>query len=173
MASNNPNNTTSPTGNNASKNNNISSPSTGTGNNNTNQSQKPVTTLLTSPTVVGPPPITGNDPRRPIIPNPTPINRGFPKADTDLSWGTPAGLPLRRSNDENLVIFRRAVGINSALAGAADPSSMEEGRRKAVGMYGAVLAEQRKKWFWHALISAMIYVSHFAQVVIGATLTAL
>jgi hypothetical protein len=99
--------------------------------------------------------------------------RGPPKADTDLSWGLPAGLPIRRLNDESLVIFRRAVGINSTLAGSADPDSLEAGRRKAVGIYGEALGEARRKgWLFRAL-AFCINASHFAQIVIGAGLTAL
>lgn len=97
-----------------------------------------------------------------------------PKAvDTDMSWGLPAGLPIRRLNDENLVIFRRAVGINSTLAGSTDPESLEEGRKKAVGIYAAALKAQRRKKLHYSLISILIYFSHFAQIIIGASLTAL
>jgi hypothetical protein len=99
--------------------------------------------------------------------------RGPVKADTDLSWGAPAGLHIRRFNDENLVIFRRAVGINSTLSGSTDPASLEAGRRKAVGIYSAALSEvRRKKWMFH-LLSFVINASHFTQIIIGASLTAL
>ncbi|KAK4032548.1 hypothetical protein C8A01DRAFT_50682 [Parachaetomium inaequale] len=99
--------------------------------------------------------------------------RGPVKADTDLSWGAPAGLHIRRLNDENLVIFRRAVGINSTLSGSTDPESLEAGRRKAVGIYAAALSEvRRKKWMYH-ILSFVINASHFAQIIIGASLTAL
>jgi hypothetical protein len=112
----------------------------------------------------------------PHDPNPyhSPLTpRGPTKADTDLSWGLPAGLPIRRLNDESLVIFRRAVGINSTLAGSADPDSLEAGRRKAVGIYGEALGEARRKgWLFRAL-AFCINASHFAQIVIGASLTAL
>lgn len=99
--------------------------------------------------------------------------RGILKADTNLSWGDPAGLPMRGTNDENLVIFRRAVGINSGLAGDSDPRSLEEGRRRALGIYAAAMKGQREKRVKHALIDFLLYASHLAQILIGATLTAL
>ncbi|KAK4110227.1 hypothetical protein N656DRAFT_714092 [Canariomyces notabilis] len=95
------------------------------------------------------------------------------ETDPDPVWGLPAGLPIRRLNDENLVIFRRAVGINSTLAGSTDPESLEEGRKKAVGIYAAALRAQRRKKLMYRLIGFLIYVCHFAQIIIGASLTAL
>lgn len=103
----------------------------------------------------------------------TAAERGILKADTNLSWGDPAGLPIRGTNDENLVIFRRAIGINSGLAGESDPRSLEEGRKRAVGMYAATMKAQREKRVKHALIDFLLYASHLAQILIGATLTAL
>lgn len=88
-------------------------------------------------------------------------------------WATPAGLHIPNRNDENLVIFRRAVGINSTLAGSRDPKSLEEGRKKATGIYAMALAEvRRKKWMYH-LLALLINVCHVAQIIIGASLTAL
>ncbi|KAK0722024.1 hypothetical protein B0T26DRAFT_739345 [Lasiosphaeria miniovina] len=95
------------------------------------------------------------------------------KADTDTSWGDPAGLHLRKVNDENLVIFRRAVGINSMLAGNSDSHSLEEGRREAMGMYASVLRAQTRKNVAYLLLTFLIYASHFSQIIIGASLTAL
>jgi hypothetical protein len=103
----------------------------------------------------------------------TGLGLGPIKSDTDLSWGAPAGLPLRRLNDENLVIFRRAVGINSTLAGSTDPESLEEGRKKAVGIYRSALTEVRRKQWMYWSLSVLINASHFAQIIIGASLTAL
>ncbi|CCC05039.1 unnamed protein product [Sordaria macrospora k-hell] len=101
----------------------------------------------------------------------TAAERGIIKADTNLSWGDPAGLPMRGTNDENLVIFRRAIGINSGLAGESDPRSLEEGRSRAVGMYAAAMKAQREKRVKHALIDFLLYASHLAQILIGAALT--
>ncbi len=94
-------------------------------------------------------------------------------ADTDLSWLPPAGLHIPRPNHENLVIFRRAVGINSTMAGSADPKSLEEGRKKAVGIYAVALGEVRRKKVMYHVLSAVINASHVMQIVIGASLTAL
>ncbi|KAK4146077.1 uncharacterized protein C8A04DRAFT_10084 [Dichotomopilus funicola] len=119
------------------------------------------------------------------------------KADTDLSWGIPAGLHMRRGNDENLAIFRRAVGINShrgwggrdrgspgGLAGA----EAEEGRSgkggggrrggrtvamATGGIYAAAVREVQRKRIAYHLLSVLINASHFAQIIIGASLTAL
>ncbi|KAK4641035.1 hypothetical protein QC761_608820 [Podospora bellae-mahoneyi] len=95
------------------------------------------------------------------------------KSDTDLSWGQPAGLPIRRTNDENLVIFRRAVGINSTLPGSTDCRSLEEGRKSAMGMYAAAMRAQRNKKMISRLVNLIVYASHFFQIIVGASLTAL
>ncbi|KAK4199938.1 hypothetical protein QBC40DRAFT_76594 [Triangularia verruculosa] len=95
------------------------------------------------------------------------------KSDTDLSWGQPAGLPIRRTNDENLVIFRRAVGINSTLPGSTDCRSLEEGRKSAMGMYAAAMRAQRNKKLISRLVNLIVYASHFFQIIVGASLTAL
>ncbi|KAK0619989.1 hypothetical protein B0T14DRAFT_398776, partial [Immersiella caudata] len=95
------------------------------------------------------------------------------KADDVMAWSEPAGLRVRRANDENLVIFRRAVGINSELEHADDCRSLEEGRRKATGMYAATLQAQRSKQIMYMLIQIMVYSSHFMQIIVGASLTAL
>ncbi|KAH6632071.1 hypothetical protein F5144DRAFT_592914 [Chaetomium tenue] len=51
-------------------------------------------------------------------------NTALPKTDIELAiWGSPAGLHMRRPNDENLVIFQRAVGINSNSNRDRDSSS--------------------------------------------------
>ncbi|KAL2261819.1 hypothetical protein VTK26DRAFT_3233 [Humicola hyalothermophila] len=122
----------------------------------------------TPPTAQHIPAAAGPDPRG------GPLELGAAKrADTDLSWGAPAGLPIRRFNDENLVIFRRAVGINSTLSGSTDPESLEAGRRKAVGIYGAVIRSERRKTFMYHAMSLFITACHFAQIIVAASLTAL
>lgn len=88
------------------------------------------------------------------------------------SWPAPAGLPPRDNDDESLIIFRRAIGINYTLA-AADTVSMEEGRRRAVGIYRAVIkAKRNKMWQFRAMWCVVLF-CHFAQIIIGAALTAL
>lgn len=124
-----------------------------------------VSPIVTTPleTLPAPPPAT----------TPPPIPEAVAKADLEMAWSEPAGLRVRRSNDENLVIFRRAVGINSELGHATDCRSLEEGRRKATGMYAAVLAAQHSKQLVYMAIQVMVYSSHFLQIILGASLTAL
>lgn len=93
---------------------------------------------------------------------------------TDLSWSYPAGLPLRDVQDENLLIFRRAVGINSDRAATfTDPESLEKGRRRAVGIYRSVVAQRKAKAQTHHVLGAILYVLHFLQILLAAVLTAL
>jgi hypothetical protein len=104
---------------------------------------------------------------------PTPVPGNLPKADTNISWGLPAGLPLRNDSDETLQIFRRALGINASLTGPADAAGLEAGRRGAAGIYRAVIREQQLKRRQHAILGFLVYAAHFAQIAIGAVLTAL
>ncbi|KAI1109812.1 hypothetical protein F5Y14DRAFT_455652 [Nemania sp. NC0429] len=107
---------------------------------------------------------------------PAPIS-GLPlrTAETVMSWGAPAGLSPRDSHDENLVIFRRALGINAhrAADSGGNSGTLEEGRKTATGIYGAVVEMQARKAMQHALLQAFLYVVYFAQILIGAALTAL
>ncbi|EED16235.1 conserved hypothetical protein [Talaromyces stipitatus ATCC 10500] len=99
-------------------------------------------------------------------------NPNAPKRQDTQSWPAPAGLPPRDDDDESLIIFRRAIGINYNLA-AADTVSMEEGRRKAVGIYHAVIKAKRNKMWQFRTMWCVILFCHFAQIIIGAALTAL
>ena len=97
------------------------------------------------------------------------------EADTAMSWGPPAGLEMRGPNDENLAIFRRALGINYH-AGHTETQghTIEEGRlHSAVGIYKSVIVTQGRIRARHAALTAFLYSCHFAQIVIGAALTAL
>ncbi|KAK3688316.1 hypothetical protein B0T22DRAFT_380468 [Podospora appendiculata] len=107
------------------------------------------------------------------LPSLTPAPGPVQKADTGMTWGEPVGLHIRGSNDENLMIFRRAVGINVTLPGSADSRSLEEGRKSAVGIYAATLSMQRSKQMMYQIFTVLIYLSHFSQIIIGASLTAL
>lgn len=100
----------------------------------------------------------------------TPIPR---KADTNMSWGAPLGLKVRGANDENLIVFRKAVGINWRGKENADAATLEEGRKAASGIYKMVLDSQRKKHLQHDILTMALYGMYFAQVVVGAALTAL
>lgn len=100
-------------------------------------------------------------------------SQSFPKkAGTDISWGTPAGLHPRGPNDENLVIFRKALGINFDLP-CGDGATVEEGRKTATGIYRMVVDNRKKKHLYSDLVAALMYLCYFAQIVIGAALTAL
>ncbi|KAI3401946.1 hypothetical protein diail_6506 [Diaporthe ilicicola] len=104
-----------------------------------------------------------------------PITR-LPKVDTDLSWATPAGLRIRDSTDDSqvLLIFRRAVGINSDRASTfTDSETLEKGRRHAVGVYKHVIEQGRKKRLLHHTLGIILYISHFIQIFVAAVLTAL
>ncbi|KAJ9138492.1 hypothetical protein NKR23_g8547 [Pleurostoma richardsiae] len=98
----------------------------------------------------------------------------LPKADTDTSWPAPAGLHPPGPNDENLLIFRQALGISQPLPSSGDGGpALEEGRRAATGIYASVIHQQRSKRIQHAVVSVVLYTCHVAQVVLGAALTAL
>ena len=126
----------------------------------------------------------------------TPGPGRLPKVDSSapLPWGAPAGLSLRGPNDENLLIFRRALGISDPPAPSKSQTSqhnlrrLEEGggrssgeppdeqrrrRKAATGIYREVQRSRAAKRRQHVVIDALLYGSHFAQVVIGAGLTAL
>lgn len=107
-------------------------------------------------------------------PPPAPRHEAVAKADEQVSWSAPAGLRPRSQNDENLSIFRRAVGINAALpATSTTLLTLEEGRAHATGMYASVLHTQRQKTLVYTALQALVYLSHFLQIILGASLTAL
>ncbi|KAI2629475.1 hypothetical protein GGS21DRAFT_226864 [Xylaria nigripes] len=89
------------------------------------------------------------------------------------SWGSPVGLPIRSENDENLVIFRKALGINALKPSNDKSGSLEEGRQTATGIYLNVIKTQTRKRIQYAMLQAFLYVVHIAQIVIGAALTAI
>ncbi|KAI0478334.1 hypothetical protein F4859DRAFT_54335 [Xylaria cf. heliscus] len=104
----------------------------------------------------------------------TPISPAAPrKADTTMSWGAPAGLAIRRDNDENLLIFRKALGINIHRDMTDTNGTLEEGRKTATGIYRNVIETQTRMVIQHALLQAFLYLVYFAQIIIGAALTAL
>lgn len=106
--------------------------------------------------------------------NPTPTQARLPKASTNLEWGPPLGLHIRSPKDEPLMIFRRAVGINSDLAAPArSPAKSELGLRQPTGMYLAIIEERRRRRWQHSIVSWSLNVVHVTQIVIAATLTAL
>ncbi|KAI1351480.1 hypothetical protein F5Y01DRAFT_325300 [Xylaria sp. FL0043] len=113
-------------------------------------------------------------PPKPIQTSALPANPPPPrKADTTMSWGTPAGLPIPSNNNENLLIFRRALGINLQRDVSDSKGTVEEGRKTAIGIYGAVIETQTRMRIQHGLLTAFLYIVYFAQIIIGAALTAL
>lgn len=106
--------------------------------------------------------------------NPTPTQPKLPKASTNIEWGPPIGLHIRDAKDEPLMVFRRAVGINSDLAPKSKaPARAELGQREPTGLYKSVIEEKRRRQWQHTAMSWCLNIVHFAQIVIGATLTAL
>lgn len=72
------------------------------------------------------------------------------------------------------MVFRRAIGINSDLAPKSKlPGRAELGLREPIGMYKSVIEERRRRQWQHTAMSWCLNIVHFAQIVIGATLTAL
>ncbi|KAI0430388.1 hypothetical protein F5Y09DRAFT_229094 [Xylaria sp. FL1042] len=117
---------------------------------------------------------TGMAAPKPIQTSALPMNPPPPrKADTTMSWGTPAGLPIPSNNNENLLIFRRALGINLQRDVADSNGTVEEGRKSAIGIYRTVIETQTRMRIQHALLTAFLYLVYFAQIIIGAALTAL
>lgn len=90
-----------------------------------------------------------------------------------MSWGAPAGLAIRTNNDENLLIFRKALGINMHRDTTDTSGTLEEGRKTAIGIYRTVIETQTRMMIQHALLQAFLYLVYFAQIIIGAALTAL
>ncbi|KAK6196560.1 hypothetical protein LQW54_011449 [Pestalotiopsis sp. IQ-011] len=95
------------------------------------------------------------------------------KVDTNMSWGMPLGLGVRGPNDENLIVFRKAVGINYSKSSHGDFPTLEEGRCSASGIYKMVVDAQSRKRAQHSVVTTLLYVLYLAQIVIGAALTAL
>ncbi|KAJ9244225.1 hypothetical protein DTO169E5_1830 [Paecilomyces variotii] len=74
--------------------------------------------------------------------------------------------------NENVSIFRHAVGINSQPPSYSG-SKLEEGHRLATGIYKEVLREKntRRRQYW--AVNLLVYCCHFAQIIISASVTAL
>ena len=86
------------------------------------------------------------------------------------SWGVPAGLEPREATDQNVLLFRQAIGINITNPEAA---SMEQNRKLATGIYGRILRERRTKSFQYNVLSTFVNTCHVVQILVGASLTAL
>lgn len=138
------------------------------------QAKQPNTTDTMPNTQKQKPPINTDVGKTTDKTTPAPSGHRLIHATTDYSWTSPAGLPVRGPDDESLLIFRRAVGINSDRATTfTDSETMEKGRRHAVGIYRSVIQHQRKKRITHHIFGILLYVCHFLQIVLAAVLTAL
>lgn len=96
-----------------------------------------------------------------------PSSARLPKTDTSLSRGYPPGLQMRSSDNENLVIFRKVLGINGM-----DGCTLEDSQCSTIGIYKTVITTQRRKCMKHVAMGAFIYTYYFAQIVIGVAFTA-
>ncbi|RKU48756.1 hypothetical protein DL546_002765 [Coniochaeta pulveracea] len=117
-----------------------------------------------------PPPPSPSPSPSPPPPPPSP-QPGIDKTDTD-NWGKPIGLPARVASDDVLLIFRRAVGINSDLSPSPSPLRLEANRRPS-GIYASCIHITRKKHLQFVLLNSLLWSSYFAQILVGAALTAL
>lgn len=75
-------------------------------------------------------------------------------------------------NPSNLLLFRRAIGINTHL-GPEDECNLEGGRSAALGIYAATIAARDRYRIYRILVTVLLYTCHAVQLVIGAVLTAL
>ncbi|CAK7275275.1 hypothetical protein SEPCBS57363_006598 [Sporothrix epigloea] len=100
-------------------------------------------------------------------------------------WGESAGLNPRSANDENIVLFRTAVGIptstsartSSATAAVAhDPESgavLDLSHEQATGIYARILAEKQAKLWQASVLNSLVNACYVAQILVGAALTTL
>ncbi|CAK7233967.1 hypothetical protein SCUCBS95973_008775 [Sporothrix curviconia] len=105
------------------------------------------------------------------------------------AWGDPAGLDPRKANDENVVIFREAIGIPTRTiattpAPTAPPSAAHDPepgvvydhdghRQQPTGIYARILAEKQAKIWQASVLNSLVNACHVAQILVGACLTTL
>ncbi|KAF4782084.1 C6 transcription factor [Colletotrichum scovillei] len=75
-------------------------------------------------------------------------------------------------NPSTLLLFRRAVGINTHLQ-PADDCDLEAGRTSALGIYASTIAAHRRFRTLRILATVLIYSCHATQIVVGGVLTCL
>jgi hypothetical protein len=71
--------------------------------------------------------------------------------------------------NQYLARFRKAIGINVGI----HDGDIESARRGARGLYKEIIANQRQRSVQYYITDAIMYISLGAQIVIGASLTAL
>ncbi|PSR94225.1 hypothetical protein BD289DRAFT_339631, partial [Coniella lustricola] len=110
----------------------------------------------------------------------------------DALWSDPLGGPSRGNNDEHLLMFRRAVGINCGLGNSSSPSSERPDNGispaaplpslptnttfpppTATGIYRTILLHQQRTKHLHHAVAGLVWTCHGVQIVLGATLTCL
>jgi hypothetical protein len=86
---------------------------------------------------------------------------------------TPKQPPKFADNDtdDNLTKFRKAVGININVDDTG--ADLESARKGARGLYKEVIDQQTRRSRQYILVEILFYLALGAQIVIGATLTAL
>jgi hypothetical protein len=85
---------------------------------------------------------------------------------------TPKYLPkFNNGTDDNLTKFRKAVGINADVDDAG--VDIESARKGAKGLYKEIIDNQTSRSRQYRLVEALFYLALGAQIIIGATLTAL
>ncbi|GKT48216.1 uncharacterized protein ColSpa_08397 [Colletotrichum spaethianum] len=70
----------------------------------------------------------------------------------------------------NLVLFRRAIGINTCSE-PRDDCNLEAGRTTALGIYAGTIAGHRRFRTLRIVATVLVYTCHATQLVIGAVLT--
>lgn len=104
-------------------------------------------------------------------------------------WGDPAGLDKRRANDENVLLFREAIGIPTSSTRPTSPASelchpphhdpesggpsLDQSRKHATGIYARILQEKKAKMWQASLLNGLLNTCHVAQILVGAVLTTL
>ncbi|TQN65669.1 hypothetical protein CSHISOI_09521 [Colletotrichum shisoi] len=73
----------------------------------------------------------------------------------------------------NLVLFRRAVGINAGSGPHDDSDNAEAGRAAALGVYADAIAAYRRARTLCILATVVVYACHAAQLLTGAALTSM
>lgn len=128
--------------------------------------------------------IAGSPPTSPQSPNPVTQNpfsdavdiRRGSASSPPPAWSDPLGGPARDEDDEHLLMFRRAVGINSDNASrtpAGPNGSSANNSNGYIGIYSSVIRQERRKSIMHHTLSGMVWGCHGVQIVLGATLTCL
>ncbi|KAL1893546.1 hypothetical protein Sste5346_006376 [Sporothrix stenoceras] len=112
-------------------------------------------------------------------------------------WGDPAGLDMRRANDENVLLFREAIGIPTSSTRPNTPASemchsphhgpnhndggdpesggpsLDQSREHATGIYARIIQEKKAKVWQSTLLNGILNACHVAQILVGAVLTTL